>query len=175
MAKVVVVVVGVVVSMMLRTTSGSKVQGFRQALQHKVILAPLTRGGNLPFRRLCVEEGAEMTVSEMAYARVLTKGRAGKEKALLKKAENEKGGDFRFGVQIATNAIAEGLGAARIAQDAGADWIDLNCGCPIWVSKKPLYNFSSCPSLIVHFRCCRKSLIVALVRRSCVSPPSWLG
>ncbi len=36
-----------------------------------------------------------------------------------------------FGVQIATNAIEEGVRAAALAQEAGAAWIDLNCGCPI--------------------------------------------
>lgn len=37
-----------------------------------------------------------------------------------------------FGLQIATNNIAEGVNAARMAHDAGAAFIDLNCGCPIY-------------------------------------------
>lgn len=35
-------------------------------------------------------------------------------------------------VQIATNVIDEGVRAARLAAEAGADGIDLNCGCPIY-------------------------------------------
>lgn len=36
-----------------------------------------------------------------------------------------------FGFQMATKTIAEGLAAAKMAADAGASWIDINCGCPI--------------------------------------------
>ncbi len=36
------------------------------------------------------------------------------------------------GVQFATNQISEGLRAAEAAAEAGADWVDLNCGCPIY-------------------------------------------
>ena len=42
-------------------------------LRGKFILGPLTRGGNLPFRRLCVEFGAEVTMSEMVFAYKLVK------------------------------------------------------------------------------------------------------
>ena len=52
------------------------------------ILAPLTKGGNLPFRRLCADFGAEATMSEMSFARHLLRG-APQEKALLKRAANE--------------------------------------------------------------------------------------
>lgn len=42
-------------------------------LKDQLILAPLTKGGNLPFRRLCVDFGAEVTMSEMAFARMLVR------------------------------------------------------------------------------------------------------
>ncbi|HVQ29269.1 MAG TPA: tRNA-dihydrouridine synthase family protein [Vicinamibacteria bacterium] len=92
----------------------------------KVWLAPLTFGGNLPFRRLCVELGAEVTVSEMAVVKKLLKDR-NSEFALLRSHPSEP----FFGVQLADrspDSLAEG---ARIAEAKGARFIDLNCGCPI--------------------------------------------
>ena len=95
-------------------------------LQGQVILAPLTRGNNLPFRRLCAYYGADVTMSEMGFARQLIKGDP-KEKTRLRRAENEQ----LYGLQIATNVIDEGIKAGMMAAEAGADWVDLNCGCPI--------------------------------------------
>ena len=96
-------------------------------LKGQMILAPLTRGGNLPFRRICADFGMEVAMGEMIFARMLLKGDR-TEQARLRRAANEK----LFCVQIATNDIEEGVSAAKLAADAGADWIDLNCGCPIY-------------------------------------------
>ena len=92
-------------------------------LQQKMILAPLTKGGNLPFRRLCGDFGMEASMSEMVYARHLLKGDR-IEKARLRRAPNEQ----LFGVQIATNDLEEGIAASKLVAESGADWIDLNCG-----------------------------------------------
>ena len=94
--------------------------------ENSVILAPLTKGGNLPFRRLCAHFGATITVSEMAYARFVVKGQT-REKALLRRHASEK----IFGVQRAAKDPTEAVEAAKIAIDYGADFIDINCGCPI--------------------------------------------
>ncbi|KAL3153927.1 hypothetical protein ABBQ32_013490 [Trebouxia sp. C0010 RCD-2024] len=96
-------------------------------LQGKLILAPLTKGGNVPFRRLCASFGAEASMSEMSYARNLVKGNV-VERTHLRQAANED----CFGVQIATKQIDEGIAAGLMAADAGATWLDLNCGCPIY-------------------------------------------
>ena len=97
-----------------------------EKLRGQVILAPLTRGNNLPFRRLCADFGAEVTMSEMAFARHMIKGDP-KERTRLRRADNEQ----IYGVQIATNVIDEGVKAGLMAAEAGADFVDLNCGCPI--------------------------------------------
>jgi tRNA-dihydrouridine synthase 3 len=100
----------------------SRQEIFRDA----VLLAPLTKGGNLPFRRLCVELGAKVTVSEMAVARDVVRGRRG-EMALLRRAPDEP----CFGVQLADRHPEQLAAATRIACEHGADFVDLNLGCPI--------------------------------------------
>lgn len=90
------------------------------------ILAPLTKGGNLPFRRLCVDFGAKVTMSEMAYARQVVRG-SRPELALLRKHASED----CFGVQIAATNAEEAVAAGKRAIENGAAFIDLNCGCPI--------------------------------------------
>lgn len=100
---------------------------FQQKIQNQLILAPLTRGGNLPFRRLCSDFGMNVSLSEMVYSRFLIKGDK-KEATRLRRPENER----FFGVQIATNQVDEGIAAMGMAQAAGADFVDLNCGCPIY-------------------------------------------
>ena len=111
---------------------GAAWTSFQQELKGKLILAPLTRGGNLAFRRLCADFGATHTMSEMAMARNLFKGyfkTQKKERALCRKAEQDHS---KFGFQIATKSADEAIRASRFAKENGADWIDLNCGCPIW-------------------------------------------
>ena len=94
--------------------------------KNKLILAPLTKGGHVPFRQLCENYGADITVSEMAYAFKLVKGDR-RERALLRRT-SEKG---IFGVQLAAQKAPFAIEAAQMAMDKGADFIDLNCGCPI--------------------------------------------
>jgi len=89
-------------------------------------LAPLTRGGHLAFRRLCVEFGARVTVGEMALARKLIRDDS-REFALLKSHPDE----LLFGAQLAGNKPDELAEAAHIAEARGARFVDLNCGCPI--------------------------------------------
>ncbi len=98
----------------------------RDFFRRRVILAPMTVGSNLPFRRLCGELGAEMTVSEMAIAAKVAKG-SRNELALLRRHPEEK----CFGVQLCGSRPDVVAAAAEIAVERGADFIDLNLGCPI--------------------------------------------
>jgi len=105
----------------------------REALAKRVVaspapvLAPLTRAGTAPFRALCRRHGADATMGEMIFARQLCKGDR-REQARLRRPEAET----LFGAQIATNQISEGVAACVLAEEAGAAWVDLNCGCPIY-------------------------------------------
>ena len=103
-----------------------KVQTTTSPFAGKLWLAPLTRGGHLAFRRLCVEFGAQVTVSEMVVVHNLLRGRSA-EFALLKSHASEP----FFGVQIADRSEAGVAEGARLAEARGARFVDLNCGCPI--------------------------------------------
>ena len=112
------------------------------------VLAPLTTQGNLPFRRLCIAMGAQVTYSEMAMSMPLIQGQRS-EWALMKAHESEtrpprysgspvvadydNSRDSKFGAQIAGNKALQVLKATEIIHSLCPHLrvIDLNCGCPI--------------------------------------------
>ncbi|KAJ3424809.1 tRNA-dihydrouridine(47) synthase [NADP(+)]-like [Anaeramoeba flamelloides] len=102
-------------------------------LKGKLILAPLTTLGNLPFRRLCVGEGAEVTVSEMVLGNKILLGK-GAEFSLVRRHESEK----YFGVQIAASSHWIASKTTELltnefccGEKGGIDFFDLNSSCPI--------------------------------------------
>ena len=98
----------------------------RQVLTGAVVMGPMTKGSNLPYRRLCVELGARVTVSEMTVARRLKQKRRG-EFALIRRFEGEP----CFGVQLAGTSPDEMAWAAALCESRGAGFVDVNLGCPI--------------------------------------------
>mmetsp|Transcript_31146 Transcript_31146/g.75290 ORF Transcript_31146/g.75290 Transcript_31146/m.75290 type:complete len:217 (-) Transcript_31146:1671-2321(-) len=120
-------------SMASTTTSATTVRNaFLSKIEGKLILAPLTKGGNYPFRKLCSDMfGLQVSFSEMVFARHLLKGdriEANRMRRVVPTADHDDRDDGVFGVQIATNNVEEGVGAVRRAKEAGADFVDLNCG-----------------------------------------------
>ena len=91
-----------------------------------LVMAPMTKGGNLPYRRLCQAFGASITMSEMAVVRSLRQRRRG-EFALIQRAPDEQ----CFGVQLAGRTADELRWGAELVASRGADLVDLNLGCPI--------------------------------------------
>jgi len=98
----------------------------RDVLAGAVVMAPMTKGSNLPYRRLCVELGARVTMSEMTVARRL-KQRRRSEFALIRRSPDEP----FFGIQLAGTNPDEMAWAAALAETRGADFVDVNLGCPI--------------------------------------------
>jgi tRNA-dihydrouridine synthase 3 len=89
-------------------------------------MAPMARGTDLPFRRLATEWGAEVCLGEMAYAHKIVK-RERSELPLIRRHPSER----IFGAQLAGKHPEVMAEAARIAHDQGADFVDVNLGCPI--------------------------------------------
>ncbi|KAK7037302.1 tRNA-dihydrouridine synthase 3 [Paramarasmius palmivorus] len=98
---------------------------------NKTYLAPLTTVGNLPFRRLCVDYGADITCGEMGLGTSFLTG-SKEEWSLVRRHPSER----VFGVQVAGSKPGILVPTAEVlyeecAKNGGIDFVDVNCGCPI--------------------------------------------
>ena len=97
-------------------------------IDRPLCLAPMEDVTDQPFRLLCKEQGADLLYTEFASCEALirnVKRTTGKIQIL----EEER----PIAIQLYGSAEASMEEAAGIAQDYGADWVDINCGC--WVKK----------------------------------------
>ena len=93
-------------------------------LANPVLLAPMSGITDAPFRRLAAALGAGLVVSEMTASDDLVRGRP------ISRLRCEAAGIGAHVVQLA-GCEARWMGeGARIAEEAGADIIDINMGCP---------------------------------------------
>ena len=96
-------------------------------LSGRVVLAPMAGVTDFAFRRLCRQQGAALTTSEMVSARALVY-RDEKTKALLHHETDET----PFAVQIFGHEPEIMAEAAPLALElSGADILDINLGCPV--------------------------------------------
>src|SRR5208337_3374356 len=98
----------------------------RVTLQSPVVLAPMSGVTDRPFRRLVRKFGAELVVTEMLASKAVVR----EHRKTLRMSEREAD-EGLLAVQLAGREPEIMAEAARLAQDRGADIIDLNFGCPV--------------------------------------------
>lgn len=94
------------------------------ALTGRALLAPMAGVTDPTMRRIASRLGASATVSEMVTAAGVARGDRETSMRL------EGAGEGPRVIQIAAREPEEMAAAARCAEAAGADWIDINMGCP---------------------------------------------
>lgn len=95
-------------------------------LESPLILAPMTRVTDLPFRAICRSMGASLVTTEMVSAEGLVRGALATRRLLV-----SDGSDRPLAVQLFGASPRILAQAARICQEEGADLVDLNMGCPV--------------------------------------------
>ncbi len=95
-------------------------------LRSRLVMAPMAGYTNLPFRRLVSEHGAGMVATEMVSSQALVR-RHEKTYRLMQNEAAEK----PVSIQLFGADPAQMGEAAALVEEAGADIIDLNCGCPV--------------------------------------------
>lgn len=94
-------------------------------LKNNALLAPMAGITDLPFRRIAARFGAGLTTSEMIASADLVNGRVG----TAHRAEIDPDAEVAS-IQIAGREADLMAEAARRAEGAGAEIIDINMGCP---------------------------------------------
>jgi len=98
----------------------------KHELENNVVLAPLSGISDLPFRLICKKMGAGLVVSEMVACEALVR-----DNVIAKQKADFHPDQGIVSVQI-VGASPENMAiAAKMNQDAGADIIDINMGCPV--------------------------------------------
>ena len=95
-------------------------------LARKAFLAPMAGVTDAAMRRIALRFGATAAVGEMIAAAGLERGDR-ETRMRLARSKSEAGPDI---VQIAACDPESAARAARETAEAGAEWIDLNMGCP---------------------------------------------
>lgn len=97
----------------------------KHEIEVPTVLAPMSGVTDLPFRRQAQAFGAGAVVSEMVASDALAAGR----RDMVRKAASDASLDPRI-IQLAGREAHWMSEGAKIAEDAGADVVDINMGCP---------------------------------------------
>ena len=98
-------------------------------LSGRAFLAPMAGVTDFAMRRIAERHGASATVSEMIAGAGVQRGDRETAHRLRASAAGAGKGAPRV-VQIAARDVAGVVAAARCAEATGADWVDINMGCP---------------------------------------------
>lgn len=96
-------------------------------LKNKFILAPMAGVTDMPFRKLCIEEGAGMTYTEMVSAKAVLYNNKNTDVLLETFLEEHPSALQMFG---SDPDIMADIGQ-RLAEEYPFDIIDINMGCPV--------------------------------------------
>ncbi|MBF0281217.1 MAG: tRNA dihydrouridine synthase DusB [Zetaproteobacteria bacterium] len=91
-----------------------------------LVLAPMAGITDLPFRRICRRFGVGLTVTEMIASRAVEQGRERTERM----AEIDTD-EHPVSIQVAGSDSKFVIEAAQWAVAHGADFVDINMGCPV--------------------------------------------
>ncbi len=92
----------------------------------RYFMAPMAGISDVVFRRLIREMGAQAVVSELLSAEGLVRG-GKKTRDMMYFCEEER----PVGIQLFGSDVTTLVEAARIVQEEGADFVDINFGCPV--------------------------------------------
>ncbi len=96
-------------------------------LSGRAFLAPMAGVTDPAMRRIAERYGASVTVSEMITAAGVARG---DRETALRLGQSSHTNTAPRVIQIAARDRLEIAAAAKHAEDAGADWVDINMGCP---------------------------------------------
>jgi nifR3 family TIM-barrel protein len=110
---------------MTRMISRAQLPGLRNGA--RLILAPLCGITTAPFRRICLEHGADMVVTEMISSEAMTRGKAEDCRAI----RGLDAGEGPLSLQIfGGDPVRMGETAARLS-GMTPEYVDMNFGCPV--------------------------------------------
>lgn len=128
-------------------------------LDGPLVMAPMAGTTNLPFRMIARKCGASLVMTEMVSAKGLVL-RQKKTLEFLASHPSER----PLGVQIFGSDPAVMAEAAKMAEESGADLIDVNMGCPV----RKVIKTGAGGSLMRDPPLVEK--IISRIRRSCALP-----
>lgn len=94
--------------------------------EHPVLLAPMEDVTDLSFRRICREQGADMVYTEFVSADALIRNISSTVRKLTISPSERPAA-----IQIYGREVEPIVEAAKLAEQANPDVIDLNFGCPV--------------------------------------------